>query len=157
MVNNGLYELVNDFRMAIESAKDNGDFRSDCRFKYFPRGCCDDTCYLLSEYLKREGYKCSVVTGSHYDGNPKNNCSHTWILLNADTVIDITGDQFKYDPVLCFDVSVYIGKETDFHKQFDENRFLEEPGIQLNDSSERKRRMRDLFQIITNYMVGEIR
>ena len=149
-----LDEIVNDFRKAIKLAKDNGEFRDDSRFKYFPKGCCDDTSYLLSEYLKRKGYKCCVVTGNHYDGDPENNCSHTWILLKEDTVIDITGDQFKYDPVFYFNIPVYIGDETEFHKKFNENRRIETAGIQQDGSYER---MLDLFQTITRYMVGEVR
>ncbi|SHL31826.1 hypothetical protein SAMN02745136_04636 [Anaerocolumna jejuensis DSM 15929] len=40
--------LVNQFRDAINMAKDAGDFDRDFSFHKFPRGCCGDTSDLLA-------------------------------------------------------------------------------------------------------------
>lgn len=62
-----LYEIASEFRDAIEKAKADRKFVNDCRFTYFPRGCCDDASALLSEYLNLFGIKCKIVEGTYYD------------------------------------------------------------------------------------------
>ena len=140
------------FRTAIEKACVDRQFVKDCRFSHFPYGCCDDTCYLLSQYLIEQGYSCEVVTGSYYDGNPSNNLSHSWIKLEDETVVDITGDQFMSSSIFCFEEPVYIGDESEMHKLFSENRFVEDGGISLTHQSIRLNRMMSLYEIISNYL-----
>ena len=140
------------FRSAIEKAVADRQFINDCRFSHFPNGCCDDTCYLLSQYLMENGYSCEVVTGSYYDGNPNNNLNHSWIKLEDETVVDITGDQFKFNSIFDFDEPVYIGAETRMHKLFSEKRFVENGGICLNHPPVRLNRMMSLYGIICSYL-----
>lgn len=147
-----LKDLVRDFRFAIDKAIVDGCFFYDVRFSHFPNGCCDDTCYLLSQYLIDHGYYCDVITGSYYDGIPYNNMNHSWIRLQNGLIIDITGDQFKYNSLFKFDLPVYIGAETDMHKKFAERRFIEKGGISLTDSPCRVERMKSLYRIICSYI-----
>lgn len=147
-----LYEIVSEFRNAIEKAKADRKFVSDCRFRYFPRGCCDDASALLSEYLLLFGIKCKIVEGKYYDDNPELNSSHGWIELPDGRVIDITGDQFKYNPVIRFSETVYIGEYTEFHRMFNEDMFTEAQGIH-NDGEIRRRRLEDLYNMICEYLV----
>lgn len=87
-----LYEIASEFRDAIEKAKADRKFVNDCRFTYFPRGCCDDASALRSEYLNLFGIKCKIVEGTYYVDNPEFTSSHGWIELPDGRVIDITGD-----------------------------------------------------------------
>lgn len=43
--------LVNQFRDAIDMARDSGDFDKDISFYKFPRGCCGDASDLLAQFL----------------------------------------------------------------------------------------------------------
>ena len=146
-----LYEIASEFRDAIEKAKADRKFVNDCRFTYFPRGCYDDASALLSEYLNLFGIKCKIVEGTYYDDNPEFTSSHGWIELPDGRVIDITGDQFKYDPVIRFSEAVYLGEYTEFHRMFNENMFTEEQGIH-NDGEVRRRRLEDLYNTICEYL-----
>ena len=143
---------VLSFRNAIDKAAIDGKFANDCRFSHFPNGCCDDTCYLLSQYLIEHGYLCEVITGSYYDGDPQNNLSHSWIMMEDETVIDITGDQFNYNSIFDFHEPVYIGKETRMHKLFSEDRFVENGGICLTHQPIRVNRMMSLYRLICSYI-----
>lgn len=43
-------ELAVKFRLALEDLKDE-DFGESTWFSRFPKGCCGDTCDLLSKYF----------------------------------------------------------------------------------------------------------
>ncbi len=43
--------LANQFREAIEVAKEEREFYKDIVFRNFPIGCCGDTCDLLAQFL----------------------------------------------------------------------------------------------------------
>lgn len=146
-----LFELVSGFREAIEIAKRNKKFINDCRFRYFPRGCCDDASFLLSEYLYLYGIRCKIVEGTYYDDDPELTSSHGWIELSDGRVIDITGDQFKYNPVTMFSDPVYIGNYTDFHRSFNERMFTEPQGIH-NGAEIRQTRLLGLYNTICEYL-----
>jgi len=52
------------------------------------------------------------VCGTYRDGNPENTQSHVWLLTDNHIIIDITGDQFKYNPdLLNYRKTVYVGLE----------------------------------------------
>lgn len=118
-----LYELVRQFRTAIDIAVDKNEFSLRDRFHRFPRGCCDDACDLLGQYLSEYGIRTRQFQGTYRDGSFEDITGHAWLLLEDDTIIDITGDQFKDDPVfLNFNEDVYIGPEIAFHRLFDQDR-----------------------------------
>lgn len=75
MKNLDIKGLSNNYRHALETARDNGEFERDISFSHFPRGCCGDTCYLLAEYLRTFG-----VESIYYSGNRKD-WSHAWLVI----------------------------------------------------------------------------
>lgn len=113
--------LAWEFRKAMDGAKESEEFKSDIVYKNFPRGCCGDTSDLLAQYLLEHGIKTLYVCGTYRDGCFENLQSHAWLLcMDSEVIVDITGDQFKYDPVfLNYDKSVYVGKMDEFHELFD--------------------------------------
>ena len=142
-----LYELVRRFRTAIDIAVENEEFSLSDRFHRFPRGCCDDACDLLGQYLSEYGIQTRQFQGTYRDGSFDDITGHAWLLLEDDTIIDITGDQFKHDPVfLKFSEEVYIGQEIEFHRLFDQDRICN------NCSVYHTPRLFDLYQIIRRHI-----
>lgn len=141
-----IYELAKAFRDAIEDAKEDGEFVKDIRFRQFPLGCCDDTCDLLAQYLLEHGIRTCQVLGAYRDGIAENNTGHAW-LIKGRIIIDITGDQFRYDRIfLNFNVPVYVGKENDFYRLFERDRICENTDIKSNV------RLYNLYKTISKYI-----
>lgn len=90
--------LVKQFRGAIDVAWGAGDFDKDFSFKNFPCGCCGDTSDLLAQFLLENGIRTYYVCGTYRGGSFEGYQSHAWLLTDNNTIIDITGDQFKYNP-----------------------------------------------------------
>jgi len=112
--------LVNQFRNAIDVARDVGEFDNDFSFYKFPRGCCGDASDLLAQFLLENGIKTYYVCGTYRDGSFENFQSHAWLLTDNQTIIDITGDQFRDNQdFLNYDKSVYVGAKDDFHRLFE--------------------------------------
>ena len=113
-----LETLVFNFRKASEIAKANnepGEF-----FRNFPLGQCGDTSDMLAQYLIDNGI-CPViyVNGTYYGNDWDGRYSHTWLVAEG-LVIDITGDQFKYQKEpLTYSVPIYIGPLTEFYQLFE--------------------------------------
>lgn len=112
--------LVEQFRKAIEKAQQNGEIDELEFFKRFPKGCCGNASNFLGHFLLQNGIESYYIYGccpsSDITENPQ---SHAWLLLEDDTIIDITGDQFKDDfHFLNYNHPIYIGKTDDFHKLF---------------------------------------
>ena len=88
--------LVFQFRNAIELAKKNGETDSMRFFEKFPTGCCGETSDFLGHFLLEHGIQTSYICRSCPPQNEEENSQHhAWLLLEDDTIIDITGDQFK--------------------------------------------------------------
>lgn len=103
-------------------ARDAGEFEKDFSFYKFPCGCCSDASDLLAQFLLENNITTDYVCGTYCDGSFEGIWSHAWLLTNRHTIIDITGDQFKSNPVfLNHATPVYIGVEDDFHKLFKVN------------------------------------
>ena len=86
-----LYLLVFQFRHAMDFSFQMGEFEKNIRFQTFPRGCCGDTCYLLAEYLRSNGYETIYVCGRCRDQ------SHAWLVLKDDRV-KMPQEQFNTIP-----------------------------------------------------------
>lgn len=112
--------LVYNFRKAIEAAKRNNEPGE--LFRKFPVGQCDHTSDILAQYLIDNGISSvTYINGTYYYDDNHNSQEHTWLLVNG-CVIDITGDQFKYQKeLLNYDIPIYIGPMTDFHRLFEIN------------------------------------
>ncbi len=115
-------QLAIRFRNAIEKtiyARDV-DYKYYSWFYEFPRYCCGKSSELLALYLLENGIKSTYICGSYRDGTFENTQSHAWLVYDNDTIIDITGDQFRYDSLfLNFDKQVYVGPEIDFYRLFE--------------------------------------
>ena len=68
--------LVEQFRIAIENARDDDRFIGD-DFDGFPKNCCGDTSYLLAEFLRSKGQESIYVWGEDYTGQ-----THAWLVVN---------------------------------------------------------------------------
>jgi hypothetical protein len=119
-----IYEYASSFRRAIDEAKEEGEFIGDFIFCKFPTGCCGDTCYLLAEYIQRQGINIVYICGNYYEDKQ----SHAWLLTEDNLIIDITGDQFKHNPLyLGYDERVYVGECDNFHSLFEVNDYNVHP------------------------------
>jgi hypothetical protein len=141
-----IYELAKKYRNAIEEAKEEGEFIKDVRFCQFPSGCCDDACDLLAQYLLEHGIRTHQVLGAYRDGIFENNTGHAW-LIKGKIIIDITGDQFRYDRIfLNFNEPVYVGRENEFYRLFERDRICENIDIKSNV------RLYNLYKTISKYI-----
>lgn len=76
----------------------------------FPRGACGHTAELLGLYLiQKFGISPEYVNQFAYDDIGGWTDSHAWLEWNGLT-IDITGDQFGWDPVIVTRAPVYHGR-----------------------------------------------
>ena len=119
------------FHHAIIAAKEDAAFAYKDRMSRFPEGCCDDTADLFTHYLyTKYGIVSTRIDASYHDGNPENNCSHSWQEID-DIVIDLTGSQFKNDRVfLNYNKEVYVGPIDAFHELFEIDRKERSRGIE---------------------------
>ena len=72
-----LYYLAEQFRNAMDCAKEAGYFENEVCFKSFPKGSCGETCYLLAEYLLDHGIYTEYVEGMNYSESQ----SHAWLVV----------------------------------------------------------------------------
>lgn len=146
--------LVNQFRDAIDIARDAGEFDKDISFYKFPCGCCGDASDLLAQFLLKNGIRTYYVCGTYRDGSFENFQSHAWLLTGNQTIIDITGDQFRDNPeFLNYDKSVYVGVEDDFHKLFEfEDRDVHENNGLNALGSMCQQRLNGLYRKILKYI-----
>lgn len=115
-----ILNLAVQFRQAIDTAKEKGEFVSDFAFCSFPRGCCGDTCCLLGQYFLDYGICSTYICGNYYYDNPEEGAqSHAWILANG-LIVDIAGDQFKnHKEFINYCIPVYVGGMDAFHNLFE--------------------------------------
>lgn len=117
-----LVELSTNFRAAIEQAKYDGRFAKDQCFRNFPNGCCGIASELLGRYLSDFGFNITYVCGTYYVSSPDERQSHAWLEINGEIIVDITGDQFRFNQdLMCFNIPVYVGKSNRFYKLFEVN------------------------------------
>jgi hypothetical protein len=118
-----IYSLVTEFRRAIECAKNEGEFKESQILNRFPNGCCGIVSSLLAKYLFENGIYSSEISGTYRSMNSEEIQSHMWLILEDNTIIDITGDQFKNNPTfLCYSKKVYVGLMDQFHELFEDTR-----------------------------------
>lgn len=147
-------QMAYKFRAAIEDAKDNGEFYKLSPFDNFPRACCGDASDLLAEFLLENGIQPRYVCGTYRDDNPENYQSHAWLITERNIIVDITGDQFKYDRMfLNYNKPVYVGPMDKFHRLFEVRPcdISVHGGIKSLGSGSRKR-MYMLYGIIKEYL-----
>lgn len=142
------------FRQAIEKALEAGEFYDDRQFRGFPRGCCGEASDLLAQYLLNKGFEIRYVCGTYWGNTVDDRQSHAWLIIDDNTIVDITGDQFKWNSDFYnYDKSVYVGELDDFHRLFEvEDRDVHEHyGIDALGSLDTSR-LWDLFRKILKYI-----
>lgn len=92
MTDREIKQLVQEFRNAIESARDEGRFKGDISFNSFPWACCGDASLLLAEYLKTT-YGVETI----YVENERNQGSHAWLVVK-DARIKTPQEKFNRYP-----------------------------------------------------------
>lgn len=143
--------LAEQFRNAIECAKENNEKDELHFFQRFPSGCCGDASDLLAQYLFDNGIKTFQVRGDCYEPDGQLQ-SHAWLSTEDGIIIDITGDQFKYNKIYnFFDIPVYVGYESDFHKMFEERDFFHNAELSKIDGIAQYR-LNNLYHKIMKYL-----
>lgn len=147
-----LLSIATQFRQAIVAAKEDKAFAFNDRMSGFPRGCCDDAADLFAHYLYHKYRIVSIrIDGAHHDGNPENNCGHSWQEIEG-LIVDLTGSQFYYNSTLLnYDIDVYVGQMDEFHSLFEVERSFPSRGIEeLSEGC--WCRMYGLYEIIIRYL-----
>lgn len=125
-----ILKLAEQFRNAMDEAKQDGVFANHSPLCCFPRGCCTVASTLLAQFLLEHGIRTFEICGIADDGSL---CGqpHEWLITDDNVMIDITGDQFRNnDKLLNYDKPVFVGIEDALHKLFVvENDIIENIGL----------------------------
>lgn len=147
MRNQDIYSIAATFRAAIIDANYDRKFKSKDRMSNFPMGCCDDSCDLLAYYLNSVyNIHTQQVIGTYRDNNPYNTTNHAWLAMDDNTIIDITGDQFKF--LTGFSDEVYVGKKNSFYLRLERERKQICDNIDITQNT----RLWNDYKIIMSYM-----
>lgn len=141
-----LYAIAVSFRSAIEEAVHDGKLRE---MVTFPRGCCSFASDLLQRHLFEQSIFTWYMSGEYGYGWDAE--SHAWLEAEDGTVIDITGDQYRFNEKLLFSDSVYVGPRDDgFHNKFE----LDKPiAYEIsNDPFGRNREFDKRYEIVKGYL-----
>jgi len=111
------------FRQAILSIKKD---KLPITLQNFPHGACGDSCRILAEHLKENGYGTFSYICGRID-----EMIHAWLEQNG-TIIDITADQF---PEIID--SIYIGPYNPWYNKFETDKSYE-GGYSILDERSRK-------------------
>lgn len=145
--------LAQKFRYATDAAFKWGVFGQEQPFDRFPHACCNDMCDLFGQYLIDEGISISKVYGVYrYDGSAENVYSHVWLQIDGGTIIDLTGDQYKHDPIMLnYNAPCYVGPPSPLHHLFDDDIQVRPYwGLDNYDDGPRKR-LRRLYKNIMSF------
>lgn len=85
-------KLAHEFRSALEIVRKERLYGRLRVFQHFPEGCCGYTSNLLAEYFHDNGIAVKYVVSGE---TSREQYSHCWIILENDTIVDITADQFN--------------------------------------------------------------
>lgn len=141
--------LANEFRKAIERALEAGKLHGTA-IASFPIGCCGYTSDLLKRYLAEKDIATRYVSGTYRDCLTNDPQSHAWLELTDGTIVDITGDQFRFEPYpLQNDCSVYCDKPNGFYDQFKLDPPCECEGTHSMDID---RKEKEAYDIICKYL-----
>jgi hypothetical protein len=103
-------QAAQDFRCAIDAAGSEPWERKHMRF---PQGACGHASELLGKYLiDRFAIVAEYVNQVAYDDIGGWKHSHAWLEWNGLT-IDVSGDQFGWEPVIVTRSPQYLGKGED--------------------------------------------
>lgn len=149
-----IIQLAKRFRKALDDAVEWGVFGDELPFVNFPSGCCDDVCDIFGELLLENCISVTKVFGIYRYNDWDKKYSHVWLEIDDRLVIDLTGDQYKDDPIMLnFNDPCYIGKSNSLHQLFLNKELKRRPfhGIYNYDEDVRKRLGR-LYRNIASFM-----
>lgn len=140
-----LYDIAEAFRLAILDAKYDGRFHYRDRMSNFPGGCCDDASDLFAYYLL-EKYNIHTEQGNgiYSDDDPEHTTNHAWLIVNAESYIDITATQFMFCGA--FTKDVYVGKSFYFYEELDDVKICDNYDIAQDE------RLWNDYKIIISYL-----
>jgi len=142
-------ELAQRFRTAIEKAAEAGEADELNFFSRYPVGCCGDASDLLAEFFFANGIIAKYVCGTCYHNNEMQ--SHAWLLVDDTVIVDITGDQFKFNPIYYnFDRRVYVGASNKFYELFEVDSLRDIHGYSSTALS--TYRLKKLYSTIIKYL-----
>lgn len=145
-------QLAQQFRQAIDDGFEWGVFGEEFPFSNFPHECCDDVCDLFGELLIKHNVRVTQVFGIYRYNNWDKQYSHVWLQLDDNTIIDLTGDQYKEDPIMLnYDNPCYIGKPNALHQLFPKEEITYRPFMGIDAYSDEKTRKR-LWRLYRNVM-----
>lgn len=147
--------LAYEYRAALDKAFRAGAFGKERPFSRFPHGCCDDVCDLFGQVLFEQGIPFSEVFGTYRYDNWDHIYSHVWLQLKDETVIDLTGDQYKNDPIMLnYNIPCYVGRPDQLHRLFQKDlRYRPFYGINNYDEAVATR-LWTLHDIIKDFLNG---
>lgn len=116
-----IYNLACKLRTAMNSAYKNGVFDNEVELQRFPKGSCGISSCFLGEYLTEQVITTKYVNRTYYYCETSyESQAHTWLEINPHLIVDITGDQFKDNPILMnYDIPVYVGDYNEFYELFE--------------------------------------
>lgn len=151
-------DLANRFRCAADSAFEYGAFGQEYPFNNFPHECCDDMCDLFGQLLFENEVAVYKVHGIYRYDNWENKYPHVWIKLEDGNIIDLTGDQYKNNPIMLnYNVPCYVGKPTSLHKLFpkEEIKSYQYYGIDNYGDRNTRKRLWKLYDIILDFYTND--
>ena len=144
-------QMARDFRKAIDDAHEWGVFGDEYPFYKFPDDCCDDVCDLFGELLIKNNVRFTKVFGIYQYNNWDKQYPHVWLMLDDGTVIDLTGDQYKKNPIMLnYNNPCYIGKPNCLHHLFPKDELEYRPfyGIEYYNDEKTRKRLQRLYRNI---------
>lgn len=104
----------------------------------------------MQRYLDEHGIKTRYVSGTYRESSTNDSQSHAWLELADGTVIDITGDQFRFGPYpLKNDCPVYCNKPNEFFNLFE----LDPPcEYEVSFSKDVLRKEREAYDIVCKFL-----
>lgn len=152
IAHSSLLFYANQFRNAIDAARNDARFPINDRMRRFPQGCCDDTSDLFAYFLRHKGIPTIQVNGKYQDDDPEHTQNHVWLKTDDDIIVDLTGDQFKNSSLFrYYNIPVYVGEEDTFHSFFSDRIEILSFDFTPNET-EGQRRMFRLFSTIMKYI-----
>lgn len=146
-----LENLANEFRAAIEAAKQAGEMHVYIR--KFPVGQCGNISDILAQYLLDCKFTSVIyINGTYYGENCDERWSHTWLEVDG-LIVDLTADQFQFQKVpLKNNTAVYVGPMNDWYQLFDleHGSYHKHIGLERNWSNYRD--LAECYEIIKKYL-----
>ncbi len=107
MIEQKIRHLAEKYRVAIEKAKDNGEFFREVCFDRFPTACCGDASCFLGMFLKVHGIETVWVS------NQRKEWSHAWLIFKDDRVRKPISKSFSWPEEISKIIARYGKKWTD--------------------------------------------